>query len=92
MADLFWDPLLQFIEEGRVVPIVGPDLLTVGVDGRPGLLHPSLAAKLAAALDVPADGLPAVGALHEVACRFLSQGKQLEDLYPVLKAVLPLSP
>lgn len=89
MADLFWDQLLQFIEEGRVVPIVGPDLLTVGIDGRPGWLYASLAEKLAASLEVPAGDLPPGGALHEVACRYLSRGGQLEDFYPALKAAMP---
>ena len=29
----FWDDLLAFIEEGRVIPVVGAELLTVQVDG-----------------------------------------------------------
>ena len=88
MSDLFWDQLLQFIEEGRIVPIVGQDLLTVDVDGQEVLLYPYLAEKLARYLDVPADGLPAMGALNEVAYRFLAQGNDLEDLYPALKATV----
>jgi hypothetical protein len=88
MSDLFWDQLLQFIEEGRVVPIVGQDLLTVETDGGPALLYPDLAGKLARYLDVPADDLPRAGALNEVACRFLAQGSDLEDLYPALKGIL----
>lgn len=88
MSDLFWDQLLQFIEEGRVVPIVGQDLLTVDIDGRQVLLYSYIAEKLARYLGVPAEDLPAAGALNEVACRFLAQGSDLEDLYPALKATL----
>jgi hypothetical protein len=89
MSDLFWDQLLQFVEEGRVVPIVGQDLLTVDLDGRQGLLYSFLAERLAAYLDVSAEGLPSVGALHEVAWRYLAQGGELEDVYPALKSTMP---
>lgn len=88
MSDLFWDQLLQFIEEGRVVPIVGQNLLTVDVDGRQILLYSYLAEKLARYLGVPAEDLPAAGALNEVAYRFLAEGNDIEDLYPALKATV----
>src|SRR5215218_1283519 len=85
----FWDQLLQFIEEGRVVPIIGPDLLVAEVGGRPVHLYTYLAERLAEYLEVPGDALPAIGALHEVACRFLSQNGQIEDIYSGLKRVFP---
>ena len=28
-AEEFWDDLLDFIEDGRVIPVAGPELLTV---------------------------------------------------------------
>src|SRR6185295_9171342 len=85
----FWDQLLQLIEEGRVVPIVGQDLLVAEVGGRPVHLYPLLAERLAEYLEVPGDDLPAIGALHEVACRFLGQNGQIEDIYSGLKRVFP---
>lgn len=85
----FWDQLLQFIEEGRVVPILGPDLLVSNAGGRPVHLYSFLAERLAEYLEVPGDSLPATGALHEVACRFLSQNGQIEDIYAGLKRVFP---
>src|SRR5215210_9407866 len=85
----FWDQLLQFIEDGRVVPIIGPDLLVADVNGHPVQLYTWLAERLAEYLEVPGDGLPATGALHEVACRFLSQNGQIEDIYSGLKRVFP---
>lgn len=85
----FWDQLLQIIEEGRVVPVLGPDLLVAEVDGRPVRLYPFLAERLAEYLEVPADDLPEVGPLHQVACRFLSQNGQIEDIYSGLKRVFP---
>jgi len=30
-----WDDLLNYIEERRVIPIIGPDLLRVQTDGGP---------------------------------------------------------
>jgi len=85
----FWDQLLQFVEEGRVIPIVGQDLLVCEIDGQRTLLYPYLAERLAEYLGVPAGDLPADGALNDVAYRFLAAGGELEDLYPALKSVLP---
>jgi hypothetical protein len=45
-----WDDLLNFIEERRVIPIVGPELLTVDTDSGPQLLYDWLADKLAVKL------------------------------------------
>ena len=88
-SSLFWDQLLQFIEEGNAVPIVGRDLLTVGFEGRQTNLYPLLAERLATYLQVEADELPAGGELNEVACRYLTGGGQLEHVYPALKSVMP---
>jgi hypothetical protein len=85
----FWDQLLQFIEEGRVVPVVGQDLLQIEVEGQTLLLYGWVASKLAEYLEVPAEDIPETGALHEVASRFLAQGGELEDIYPALKSILP---
>ena len=73
-SGIFWDQLLQLIDEGRVVPIVGQDLLTILDDGGRGLLYPYLAERLAEYLHIPTDKLPEGGELNEVACRFLAQG------------------
>ncbi len=47
-----WDDLLSFIEERRVIPIVGPDLLQVTTERGPRLLLDWVAEKLAARLNV----------------------------------------
>jgi hypothetical protein len=86
----FWDQLLQFIEEGRAVPVVGQDLLQVEMEGKPTLLYTWLAEKLAEYLEVPLDdALAGHRPLHQVASRFLEQGGELEDIYPALKSILP---
>jgi hypothetical protein len=42
----FWEDLLAFIEDGRVVPVVGPQLHTVIIDGHELPLHRVLAERL----------------------------------------------
>ncbi len=86
---LFWDQLLQLIDAGRVVPIVGRDLLTTSLDGRQVDLYPLLAERLAEYLQVSTDELPAGGEINAVACRYLDAGGQLEELYPALMSVTP---
>ena len=39
LDDDAWDDLLNFIEEKRVVPIIGPELLKVDTDAGPRLLY-----------------------------------------------------
>ncbi len=85
--DSFWDTLIQLIEEGKVVPITGPDLLVVETPTGPTSLYAYLADQLARRVGVPSNDLPAGLELHEVAVRFLAQGNLIEDLYPALKTV-----
>ena len=47
-----WEDLLSFIEERRVIPIVGPELLQVRPDRGPRLLLDWVAEKLAVRLNV----------------------------------------
>ena len=53
-----WDDLLSFIEERRVIPIVGPELLMVTTDERPRLLYDWVAERLASNLSVDTRRLP----------------------------------
>ena len=82
----FWDQILPLLEEGRVVPVVGRDLLDIEVDGQRANLYAHLSARLARRLGISE---PAPRTLDEVACRFMAEYAQpLEDLYPALKKVL----
>src|SRR3954468_9516309 len=88
----FWHQLLQFIEEGRVVPVVGQDLLVCEIDGKTTLLYPYLAAQLAEYLGVASDPPLPEGTeetLNAVACRYLESGGELEDVYSALKTIMP---
>lgn len=81
---LFWDPLLELIDEGRVIPVIGCDLLT-GNDG--SNLYRELAARLALRLGQQNLTFPDGEELNEVAYRHLANGGQLREIYPALKIV-----
>jgi hypothetical protein len=87
--DDFWDDLMQFVEERRVIPIVGPDLLVGEVDGKRVTLHEVVARRLADKLRVAIDGVPT---LEGVARTFLSKGGRREEIYPRLRAVARETP
>ena len=52
LDDDAWDDLLNYIEERKVIPIIGPDLLRVETDRGPRLLYEWLAERLASKLSV----------------------------------------
>ncbi len=81
---LFWDPLLELIDEGRVIPVIGRDLL-VGNSG--GNLYGEIAARLAARLGQQDLPLSPGDELNEVAYRHLARGGNLREIYPALKTV-----
>ena len=47
LDDDAWDDLLNFIEERRVIPIIGPELLKVETEAGPRLLYDWIAERLA---------------------------------------------
>jgi TIR domain/SIR2-like domain len=83
--EIFWEILIQLIEDGQVIPVVGRDLLTI--DGSRKLLYSYLAEKLAIAVGVSPENLPVGDELNEVACRYITAGNRVEDIYPALKTI-----
>ena len=79
LDDDAWDDLLSFIEERRVIPIVGPELLLVGTPGGPRLLLDWVAEKLAGRLNVNVAQLPQPYTLNDVICWFLSARGRREE-------------
>ena len=79
LDDDAWDDLINFIEERRVIPIVGPELLKVETDAGPRLLYDWLAEKLAAKLGVDTARLPQPYTLNDVVCWFLSSRGRREE-------------
>ena len=83
-----WDDLLSFIEDRRVIPIVGPELLMVNVEGRPRLLYDWVAERLAQKLNVDARELPPHYTLNDVVCLFLANRGRREEAYVRLRGIL----
>jgi hypothetical protein len=83
-----WEDLLSFIEERRVIPIVGPELLMVETDERPRLLYDWVAERLAAKLNVDTRQLPQPYTLNDVVCLFQANRGRREEAYVRLRGVL----
>ena len=86
---IFWDQLLELIDDGRVVPVVGPDLIIIPTDSGPVPLYSYLAQRMAEYLQVSGDNLPPRGGLNEVACRYLAPHKEhpVSHVYTAVKKV-----
>ncbi|MSU50424.1 MAG: hypothetical protein EXS37_15295 [Opitutus sp.] len=83
-----WEDLLNYIEEKRGIPIVGPELLRVETDAGPRLLYDWLAEKLAARLNVDPRALPQPYTLNDVVCWFLAARGRREEAYTRLRTIL----
>ncbi|MGE5615312.1 MAG: toll/interleukin-1 receptor domain-containing protein, partial [Bacillota bacterium] len=83
-----WEDLLNFIEEKRVIPIVGPELLKIETPSGPRLLYDWVAEKMAAKLNVDLSQLPPDYNLNDVVCWFLSARGRREETYTRMRSVL----
>src|SRR6202161_1200947 len=88
LDDDAWDDLLSFIEERRVIPILGPELLQVATERGPRLLYDGLAEKLAGRLNVDVSQLPQPYTLNDVVCWFLGARGRREEAYVRLRGIL----
>jgi TIR domain/SIR2-like domain len=88
LDDIFWDDLLYAIGEGKVVPIVGRDLLVVDTDRGPRPFYLIVAERLAAQLRVPADSLPASFDMNAVACAYKERNGDPSDVNAAVARVL----
>jgi hypothetical protein len=87
LDDDAWEDLLNFIEERRVIPIIGPELLQVETDAGPRLLYEWVAEKLAVRLGVDTPQLPHPYTLNDVVCWFLSSRGRREEAYTRLRSI-----
>ena len=88
LEDDAWEDLLNFIEERRVIPIIGPELLKVETDSGPRLLYDWIAERLAVKLNVDTSQLPQPYTLNDVVCWFLSAHGRREDTYTRMRSLL----
>jgi len=82
------DDLLEFVEDGKVVPIIGEELLRVRQDGIEFPLYRYIADKLAERLEIPASAVPAEPSLNDVVCHYLRTGGVPEEVYPKIRPIL----
>ena len=87
LDDDAWEDLLSFIEERRVIPIIGPELLQVATDQGPRLLYDWLAEQLARRLSVDVSQLPQPYTLNDVVCWFLAARGRREEAYVRLRSI-----
>ena len=85
---VFLDDLLEFVEDGKVVPIIGEELLRVGQNGDEIPLYRYIADKLAERLEIPAASLPLEANLNVVVCHHLQAGGMPEEVYPKIRPIL----
>jgi hypothetical protein len=88
LDDDAWEDLVNYIEERRVVPIVGPELLRVETESGPRPLYDWMAERLAAKLGVDTTRLPEGYTLNDVVCWFLSTHGRREDTYTRMRSIL----
>jgi hypothetical protein len=87
-AEAFLDDLLEYVEDGKVVPIIGEELLRVRRDGEELPLYRYIAGKLAERLAIPTDALPPEPGLNAVVCHHLGTGGVPEEVYPKIRPIL----
>ena len=87
--DSIWDRLLDSLDERSVIPIVGPDLLQLEIDGNTTLLDLYIARRLAENYSLPVDSLPGDRALNYVVCQLTRRRKDhysiCEDIFQIMK-------
>ncbi len=83
-----WDDLLNYIEERRVIPIIGPELLKVDTETGPRLLNDWIAERLAVKLGVDTAKLPQPYVLNDVVCWYLSSHGRREEAYTRIRSIL----
>ena len=87
-VEIFLDDLLEFVEDGKVVPIIGEELLRVGQHGNEIPLYRYIAGKLAERLEISATSLPPEPSLNDVVCHYLQAGGGPEEVYPKIRPIL----
>jgi hypothetical protein len=90
-AEDFWDELLPHIEKQCVIPIVGPDLLQVEVEGQPMLLDHYVAAQLGQRFGVSACTSPGHASLSTVVGHLLRKDVSIGRICPAVNEILARS-
>ncbi len=84
----FWDNLLDYIQDRTVIPVIGPELVTVQEDGRDVPLYRWIAQRLAGDLKLPTAELPEGFDLNDVVSLHLRRRGEREELYAQIHRML----
>jgi hypothetical protein len=90
----FWEDLLAFVEDGRVIPIVGAELLTIEEGGQPVPLYRAVAERLLNKYGLSENALPGGSVLREhhelndAVCALAATGRRVRDLYRPVNDIL----
>ena len=87
-VEVHLDDILELVEDGKVVPIIGEELLRVRVNEEEIPLYSYIAEKLAERLDIPAEALSIEPSLNAVVCNFLQARGVPEEIYPKIRPIL----
>ena len=88
-----WDVLLDFIEERRVIPVIGSNLIRLESGGAPTTLDYHLATRLAKRLGLAEVAGDVPWPLNDVVCRYVASGQGArQDIYPKIRALLRETP
>jgi hypothetical protein len=82
------DRILDRIEDRRVIPIVGDELINVEDDGGAVPLYTYVARRLAERLEIDRDVLSPHAGLSEVAYHFVGKGGVPEEIHPNVRPIL----
>jgi hypothetical protein len=89
-----WEDLLAFVEDGRVLPVVGPELLTIEDGGSSVPLYRAVAERLLGKYGLSAAALPGGAVLREnrelndAVCALAVAGRRVKDLYRPVNEIL----
>lgn len=86
LDDNFWNALLTRIDQGEVVPVVGPGVVTFG--RRDELLYPWLTQRLPAELDPPLTFEKPPRDLQEIVDAQRAKGQPIERIYKLLNKIV----
>jgi len=83
-----WDRLLTEIEEGKVVPLIGPELLEIENNSQTINFYSYLAQLLAERLEIEESILPERYNLNDVSMAFISQHGDRNDIYYEIRDIV----
>jgi SIR2-like domain len=90
-SEEFWDDLLAYMDDKCVVPVVGPELLTVVIDGREVPLYRAVAGRDASNVDSDIDnqvGLRPHSELYDAVSALVENEYRLKSLYRPINSEL----